>query len=148
VHGEGAIDCDFCDLDGFRAADVFIETPLTFFASSAVGRSRVLPGAGIICPRAHRESPFDLTPEEWADTQVILLQARSVLEKRHHPDGYNLIWNVLPDAGQEVAHVHLHLIPRFHDEPLAGRGARWHLKQTENLRADPQAPGKGRASSG
>lgn len=74
-------------------------------------------------------------------------RAKALLDERLNPDGYNLIWNVGPIAGQEVAHVHLHLIPRFHDEPLAGRGARWHLKQPENRRVDPAAPGHGIARS-
>ncbi len=73
--------------------------------------------------------------------------AKLLLDERLRPDGYNLIWNVKPDAGQEVAHVHLHLVPRFNDEPFTGRGARWHLKQPDNRRRDPLAPGKGLAAS-
>jgi diadenosine tetraphosphate (Ap4A) HIT family hydrolase len=88
---------------------------------------------------------LELTAEEWADTQVLLRQAKSALDERLRPDGYNLVWNVKPDAGQEVAHIRLHLIPWFHDEPYAGRGARWLLKQAENLRPTPSAPGLGRA---
>lgn len=76
---------------------------------------------------------------------MVLRQAKVALDERLSPDGYNLVWNVMPDAGQEVAHVHLHLIPRFHDEPYAGRGARWLLKQRENLRLVPLARGFGRA---
>ena len=80
-----------------------------------------------------------------SDLRSMLLQAKSLIDELLRPDGYNLVWNVEPDAGQEVAHVHLHLIPRFHDEPYAGQGARWHLKQSANLRRDPSAPGRGRA---
>lgn len=147
MHGDGGIDCDFCDLETFRRAEIFIEAELTFFASDAFETSQVLPGGGIICPRAHRESPFDLSVEEWADTREMLRRAKSLLDERLNPDGYNLIWNVEPDGGQEVAHVHLHVIPRFHDEPFAGRGARWHLKQAANRRPAPLAPGSGLAVS-
>ena len=145
MHGEGGRECDFCDPSTFRDAEVFIEGQLTFFASSAFEPAQVLPGGGIICPMAHRRSPFELTTAEWADTRVVLLGAKAVLDERLAPDGYNLIWNVEPDGGQEVAHAHLHVIPRFADEPLAGRGARWHLKQTENLRPHSLARGLGRA---
>lgn len=147
VHGERGIGCDFCALDTFRNAEVFIEGELTFFACDAFGASQVLPGGGIICTLAHRETPFDMTAEEWSDTREMLERAKSVLDERLSPDGYNLIWNVKPDGGQEVAHVHLHIIPRFHDEPFAGRGARWHLKQAENRRPDPLAQGSGFAVS-
>lgn len=35
----------------------------------------MLPGSGIIVPKAHRPSPFDFTPEEWAATHSLLLKA-------------------------------------------------------------------------
>jgi diadenosine tetraphosphate (Ap4A) HIT family hydrolase len=147
MHGEAGVDCEFCDVGTFRRAELLIESDLSFFASNAFGPQQVLPGGGIICPRAHRETPFELTAEEWSDTRRVLLRAKSALDERLCPDGYNLIWNVKPDGGQEVAHVHLHLIPRFHDEPYAGRGARSLLKQPENVRPDPSSLGLGRAVS-
>ena len=145
MHGEAGVGCDYCDLQNFRPAELYIESELSFFAANSFADRQVLPGAGIVCPQAHRQSPFELTRDEWSDTQVLLHQAKAVLDDRLSPDGYNLIWNVMPDGGQEVAHVHLHLIPRFHDEPYARRGARWLLKQAKNLRSEPLAPGLGRA---
>lgn len=56
------------------------------------------------------ESPFELTDDEWAATRVALHEAKRVLDPRLRPDGYNLLWNVAADAGQVVAHVHLHVI--------------------------------------
>jgi diadenosine tetraphosphate (Ap4A) HIT family hydrolase len=44
-------------------------------------------------PIAHRTSVFDLTPAEWADAQVLLLQARIALHDLLAPDGYLLGWN-------------------------------------------------------
>lgn len=147
MHGEGGDSCDFCDVDTFRSAEIFIEGDVSFFVANAFEEAQVLPGGGIICPRAHRETPLELTSEEWADTRTVLWLAKAALDERLRPDGYNLIWNVNPDAGQEVAHVHLHVIPRFQDEPYAGRGARWLLKQPENLRPGARALGLGRAVS-
>jgi diadenosine tetraphosphate (Ap4A) HIT family hydrolase len=37
-------------------------------------------------------------------------------------------------------HVHLHLISRFRDEPLAGKGIRHHLKQESNRRGSDTVP--------
>lgn len=146
MHGVGGIECDFCDLGAGGRSDLFIDGGLVFFAASSFGATDILPGRGVICPYAHRETPFDLTPEEWTATHELMAVAKRILDERLRPDGYNLISNVGPDAGQTVAHAHMHLIPRFNDEPLAGRGARWHLKQPENLRPDPNAPGLGRAA--
>jgi diadenosine tetraphosphate (Ap4A) HIT family hydrolase len=147
VQGADGIGCEFCDLSRFAGAELLIVRARTFFAADSFGTAQVLPGAGVVSPIAHRESPFELSADEWADTRAVLHEAKSVLDERLRPDGYNLIWNVQEDAGQLLAHVHLHVIPRFHDEPLAGRGARWHLKQDVNRRPDPLAPGNGRAVS-
>jgi diadenosine tetraphosphate (Ap4A) HIT family hydrolase len=67
--------------------------------------------------RAHRPSPFDFTDEEWAATHELLLDAKAAWDERLAPDGYMLVWNCSPDVG----HAHLHVVPRFDDEPLAGR---------------------------
>jgi len=99
--------------------------------------------------RAHRASrfPFDFTPEQWAATRELLLAAKRAWDERLAPDGYTLIWNCGPCGGQEVPHAHLHVIPRFDDEPLAGAGGRSAIKVPENVRPDPLAPGSGRARS-
>jgi diadenosine tetraphosphate (Ap4A) HIT family hydrolase len=67
----------------------------------------VLVGSGIIFPREHRETVFDLTEEEWADTFVLLQEVKALLDAVHDPQGYNLGWNSGSVAGQEVFHAHL-----------------------------------------
>ena len=95
----------------------------------------VLPGSGLIIPRQHRETVFDLTAVEWQDTYALLQRVKNLLDAQYAPDGYNLGWNVGSVGGQEVFHAHLHVIPRFRDEPLAGKGIRYWLKQENNKRA-------------
>jgi hypothetical protein len=76
--------CVFCDQSWMRAAEIFIETPHCIFASTRDPDIRaqaglaegVLPGSGQSCPSPHRTSVFELTPAEWADTRVLLLQHR------------------------------------------------------------------------
>ena len=101
----------------------------------------MLPGCGVIVPRAHRASPFDFTDEEWAATHELLLEAKAAWDERLAPDGYMLVWNCSPDVG----HAHLHVVPRFDDEPLAHEGGRSAVKAPENRRPDPTARGGGRA---
>jgi diadenosine tetraphosphate (Ap4A) HIT family hydrolase len=139
--------CVFCDLAPFRAADVCIENAFCLYASTRDPRDPpdVLPGCGVIIPIAHRTSPFDFTPEEWAATQELLIAAKVAQDERLAPDGYTLIWNAYSEVGQPMHHAHFHVIPRFDDEPLADRGGRSAIKVPENRRPDPARPGNGRA---
>ena len=94
----------------------------------------VLIGGGMILPRAHRETAFDLTKQEWEETQQLLDQAKTMFDKKYSPDGYSVGWNCSPAAGQSHDHSHLHIIPRHADEPFAGQGIRHQIKQPENKR--------------
>jgi len=94
----------------------------------------VLVGSGIIIPREHRETVFELTADELQATFALLQEVRGLLDRQYSPDGYNIGWNCGRAAGQEVAHAHLHVIPRYRDEPFAGHGIRYLLKQEANRR--------------
>jgi diadenosine tetraphosphate (Ap4A) HIT family hydrolase len=77
---------------------------------------------------------FDLTADEWKEAQLLLTRVRTEIDQRVAPDGYNVGWIVLAAGGQQVAHVHLHVVPRWSDEPHAGKRIRWWIKQPENRR--------------
>jgi diadenosine tetraphosphate (Ap4A) HIT family hydrolase len=102
----------------------------------------VIPGCGGITPKVHRASLFDLTAEEWAATRELLLLVRAELHKRLAPDSYTLGWN------HNGLHPHLHVIPRFDDEPMSDQGVRSGIKDPGNRRPDPWRPGTGRHIAG
>jgi len=95
---------------------------------------KTLTGAYVIIPKSHVESPFEMSIEEWIACKVLMDKIKSYLDEKYKPDGYNLGWNVGSAAGQEVEYAHLHIIPRYKDEPYAGKGIRYWLKQEENIR--------------
>ena len=144
-------DCVFCDLDNLRGADLYFDNAFCVYASTRDPRDPpdVLPGSGILVPIAHRASPFDFTPEEWAATGELLVKAKAAQDDRLAPDGYFLSWSPFPRADHHVPrmHAHLHVVPRFDDEPLADQGGRTAIKVPENRRPDPSRPGTGRARS-
>lgn len=94
----------------------------------------ILIGSGLIIPKEHKETVFDLTQEELAETFSLLKKVKLFLDEKYNPDGYNVGWNCMPVGGQSINHAHLHVIPRYKDEPLAYKGLRYHLKQKENKR--------------
>ncbi|CAG0932718.1 bis(5'-adenosyl)-triphosphatase [Thermoflexales bacterium] len=123
--------CPFCS-PALDQAQVILENVHCLFLQQP---EPVLIGSGLIIPRQHRETLFDLTGEEWEATFSLLTQAKALLDQRYAPAGYNIGWNCGQVGGQEVFHAHLHVIPRYQDEPLAGKGIRYWLKQDSNKRS-------------
>jgi len=97
-------------------------------------KNNTLIGSYVIIPKSEVSSPFELSEKEWADSKDLMLQVKEYIENKYKPDGYNIGWNVGKAAGQEVRHAHMHIIPRFNDEPYAGKGIRYWFKQPENKR--------------
>lgn len=93
----------------------------------------ILKNSVMILPFRHVATPFDLSNEEWVATHELLARAKELLDA-DHPDGYSIGWNVGETGGQSIPHVHLHVIGRYADEPLAGQGIRHALKQPTNRR--------------
>lgn len=120
--------CPFCNPDKNK---IVLENDYAIFIQT---EQPILIGSGLIIPRSHSETVFDLTEVEWCETYTLLQQVKTLLDGQYEPDGYNIGWNSGTVAGQDVFHAHLHVIPRFKDEPLAGKGIRWWLKQAENRR--------------
>lgn len=124
-------DCIFCFPEKDPHQEIALENEHCRFLMRP---EEVLVGSGIIVPKLHRETLFDLTEREWRAIFPLLQQVRSLLESKFQPQGYNVGWNIGQVAGQEIFHAHLHVIPRFSDEPLAGKGIRYWLKQPRNRR--------------
>jgi diadenosine tetraphosphate (Ap4A) HIT family hydrolase len=53
---------------------------------------------------------------------ALVEEAKTLLENKFHPDGYNLGVNVGEMAGQTIEHAHLHLIPRYRGDVEKPRG--------------------------
>ena len=93
-----------------------------------------LAGAGVIIPKRHAETVFDLTQGEWQSTYALLHEAKKFLDDTDQPDGYNVGWNSGEIAGQHIMHAHLHVLPRYADETLAYKGIRYMFKNQSNRR--------------
>ena len=121
-------DCPFCLVKQDPNAIILLEHDLCIFSRL---KTPDIPGCGVIIPKRHAETPFDLDALEWAETHKILIKAKEILDHELKPDGYNVGWNCYALGGQTIPHAHLHVIPRFSGEPLhAGKGIRhWYKEQ-------------------
>jgi len=62
----------------------------------------------LIIPKTHRESPHDLNETERQE----IFEFAQELAREYGIDktGFRLIFNVGKDSGQEISHLHLHLL--------------------------------------
>ncbi len=126
-----ARDCGFCHLSENPDRKIVLRDHAVLFVQNEKVQG-ALRGSGVIIPIRHAETVFDLTPEEIAATFGLLQRVKAWMDEHYHPDGYNVGWNCLAVGGQIDMHAHMHVIPRFRQEPYAGRGIRYWLKQPAN----------------
>lgn len=125
--------CPFCTLAESDSRCVSIENAYCQFIRHP---HAPIVGSGVIVPKVHRTTVFDLTEEEWTATFDLLKKAKQKLDKAHAPSSYSVDWNTRTVAGQSVLHVHLHVIPRFNGEPPVEKDPRYVSKQPDNRRSD------------
>lgn len=122
--------CPFCLPNEILRGAISYEDDLWYFVTAEDGE---LKHGGMIITKRHIGTPFDINEEEWGTLRKLLPMFKSFIDQ-YNSHGYNLGWNINPVGGQNVGHAHLHLIGRFKDEPLAGKGLRYAFKQPNNKR--------------
>lgn len=86
----------------------------------------VSPGHTLVMPRRHIGSFFDATSEERSALLALLDNAKRQLDHEFSPASFNIGINDGVAAGQTIAHLHMHLIPRYAgDVPDPRGGVRW-----------------------
>jgi len=110
---------------GVRGASTTI--PDCFFCRASKSWLRASgPGHLLVVPFRHVADFFDATDAEQAALLALVREAKTLLDGRFHPDGYNIGVNVRAAAGQTVMHLHVHVIPRYagdvEDPPGRGPG--------------------------
>lgn len=99
--------CVFCHAPALK---VLFENEAAFVIEDI---NPVSPGHCLVVSRRHVGSVFDLTQQETCLLWELVKKARWWLDKKCNPDGYNIGINCGNAAGQTIAHLHVHLIPRY-----------------------------------
>jgi len=110
----GSPRCPFCHPDS-----VLFNNDLAYVIRDS---NPVNPSHLLIIPKRHVADFFLTTEAEKAAMLLLLDIAKRYLNDKHAPAGYNIGINVGEAAGQTIPHVHLHLIPRYHDDTENPRG--------------------------
>ena len=110
-------DCPFCNPDSER--ELLLESATSF---AIFDKFPVSNGHTLIIPKKHCSDYFLLSFKEQSACWFMLNKAREILKKKFNPDGFNIGININESAGQTVAHVHIHLIPRYIGDVIEPRG--------------------------
>ena len=113
--GEEELNCPFCSQTG----EVVLVSGLCF---ARWDKYPVTEGHLLIIPKRHISDYFSATAKEKAALWALVDKAKTLLDERFKPDGYNVGINVGASAGQTVMHCHIHLIPRRRGDSINPRG--------------------------
>ncbi|MEX0993247.1 MAG: HIT family protein [Solirubrobacterales bacterium] len=75
-------------------------------------------GHAVVIPREHAKDLFELPDEDLLATMHAARRVAQQMRRTIAPDGFNLLNNVGRAAWQSIFHFHVHVVPRYHDDPL------------------------------
>jgi len=109
-------DCIFCKiLTGEIPATIVgeDERTVTFMDINPATRGHML-----VIPRAHAEDLLSVGPEDLQAVALASQRQAVVAKERLGAEGVNLVNSCGAVAWQTVFHFHMHVIPRYADDPL------------------------------
>ena len=88
-------------------------------------------GHALVIPRAHARNLYDVDPEELSHVAVAAQRLALRMRDSLGCDGVNLLNSCEAAAWQTVFHLHMHVIPRWTDDPLRLPGAPQQVEPAE-----------------
>jgi histidine triad (HIT) family protein len=75
-------------------------------------------GHAVVIPRKHAANLFEIEDEELEHVAVAAKRVATAMNDRLECDGVNLLQSNGAAAWQTIFHLHMHVIPRYEDDPL------------------------------
>jgi histidine triad (HIT) family protein len=75
-------------------------------------------GHALVVPRTHSTDLMEIADEDLERTMLAARRLARMIDDALGPDGFNILNSCRPAAWQTVFHYHLHVIPRYDDDPL------------------------------
>ncbi|MFG1853546.1 HIT family protein [Actinomadura geliboluensis] len=86
------------------------------------------PGHTLVVPRAHAANIWDIPAAAYGQVAQMVHKVAALLSATLAPDGLNIVQANGEAAWQEVFHLHVHLVPRWHGDDLR---LMWHATEAE-----------------
>ena len=109
-------DCIFCKIIAGELPGQIVdqdERTVAFMDISPATR-----GHALVVPRRHARDLLEIEPDELAATALAAQRLAHRIHERLGADGVNLLNSCGRAAWQTVFHFHVHVIPRYADDPL------------------------------
>ena len=75
-------------------------------------------GHALVVPREHSADLIEISDQDLERTFLAARRLARRMEETLEPDGYNILNSCRPAAWQTVFHFHVHVVPRYEDDPL------------------------------
>ena len=75
-------------------------------------------GHSLVIPRKHSADLMEVSDSDLERTTIAARRLAARIKEALEPDGFNILNACGPVAWQTVFHFHLHVIPRYRDDPL------------------------------
>jgi histidine triad (HIT) family protein len=75
-------------------------------------------GHALVVPRRHSTDLMDVSDDDLAYTMAAARRLARRMDETLEPGGFNILNSTRPAAWQTIFHYHLHVIPRYEDDPL------------------------------
>ena len=109
-------DCIFCKIiAGEIPAQIIAEDERTMAFMDISPATR---GHALVVPRRHARNLLEIEPDELEAVAVAAQRVAARMPERLGADGVNLLNSCGEAARQTVFHFHIHVIPRYADDPL------------------------------
>jgi histidine triad (HIT) family protein len=109
-------DCIFCAIvAGEAPAEIIDQDEHTI---TMMDINPATKGHALVIPRDHTEDLLSIGERDLCNTAVAAQRIAKRMEATLDPDGFNLINACRAAAWQTVFHFHIHVIPRYEDDPL------------------------------
>ena len=114
--GDAASDCLFCKIVAGEVPAQIVDSDEHTVAFMDINPATR--GHALVIPRQHSADLMEVSDSDLANTFLAARRLARRMEEVLSPAGYNLLNSCRPAAWQTIFHFHVHVIPRYDDDPL------------------------------
>jgi histidine triad (HIT) family protein len=109
-------DCIFCAIVAGQAPAEIVDSDEA--TVSFMDLNPATPGHSLVIPRNHSADLLEIADPDLERTMTAARRLAARIERALEPAGFNILNSCRGAAWQTVFHFHLHVIPRYEDDPL------------------------------